>query len=70
MASVFTLEDAAPPRRARRSRKPKGLAGPPPEIDTCKCVYNPRNGTKTQLCFVGKSKKAPTGWKFRGGGCR
>ncbi len=35
----------------------------------CKCVYNSRTRKSTKLCFVGKSKKHRSGWKFVKGGC-
>lgn len=34
----------------------------------CKCVGNPRTKRKQLLCFVGKSKKHRSGWKFMKGG--
>jgi hypothetical protein len=34
--------------------------------DDCKCVYNRRTRRYAKLCFVGKSRKSRTGWKFVG----
>lgn len=34
--------------------------------DRCKCVYNKRTKRYAKLCFVGKSRKSRTGWKFVG----
>jgi hypothetical protein len=39
------------------------------EGEKCKCVYNGRTKRRTKLCFVGKSAKHRTGWKFVKGGC-
>lgn len=54
MASIMTLD--GPDRRQLGE----------PDADRCKCVYNKRTRRRSKLCFVGKSKKAPTGWKFFG----
>jgi hypothetical protein len=36
----------------------------------CKCVYNPRTKRHAELCFVGKSSKNRSGWKFQKGGAQ
>lgn len=36
------------------------------ESERCKCVYNRRTRRYAKLCFVGKSKKYRTGYKFVG----
>lgn len=33
----------------------------------CKTVRNPKTGCKMQLCYVGKSKRCRSGWKFMKG---
>lgn len=53
MASILTLDGA--------DRRELGADG-----ERCKCVYNPRTKRRAKLCFVGKSKKYRTGWKFVG----
>lgn len=63
MPSILTLE--GPPRRKRRrkSRAERGLGDP--RVGECKTVHNPRTKRSIQLCFVGKSRSAPTGWRFK-----
>lgn len=40
-----------------------------PREDRCKLVCNKRTGRTVRLCFVGKSRKHRSGWKFvKGGG--
>jgi hypothetical protein len=72
MPSVFTIEGTSPaPRKRKRSSKRKAKAtnelGNTPRIGDCKTVKNPRTGCSMQLCFVGKSRSAKTGWKFQKG---
>lgn len=55
MAKLMTLGDAA--------------LGSSSSEKKCKCVYNPRTRRSMKLCFVGKSKKHRSGWKFVKGGC-
>ena len=45
-----------------------GASGPLGAGERCKCVYNPRTKRHAQLCFVGKSSKHRSGWKFQKGG--
>jgi hypothetical protein len=40
------------------------------EKSRCKIVKNPKTGCSVQLCFVGKSKKNRSGWKFMKGSTR
>lgn len=49
-ASVFTIEGADLGKGGKGER--------------CKCVRNPRTKKSQLLCFVGKSKKHRSGWKF------
>jgi len=37
------------------------------EPKRCKWVTNSRTGCRIKLCYVGKSKKAPSGWQFQKG---
>lgn len=60
MPSIMTLEGDVPRRRKRKSRS----LGRTPEIGECKSVFNPRTKKSIQLCYVGKRKDAPTGWRF------
>lgn len=57
MASIMTLSGSG-----------SGLGRERRDLDAegCKCVFNKRTKKSAKLCFVGKSKSAPTGWKFKG----
>lgn len=65
MPSILTLE--GPGRRARKRRRPtraeRGLGAP--QVGDCKTVHNPRTKRSIQLCYVGKSRSTPTGWRFK-----
>ena len=56
MPSVFTIQGAA-----------EGAEGAGVDGAKCKRVKNPKTGCTTTLCFVGKSKKCPSGWRFMKG---
>ena len=58
MPSVFTIEGPGPASKAKAA------------IGDCKEVHNPRTGCSMQLCFVGKSAKCRSGWKFKKGSSR
>ena len=63
MPSVFTIEG---PDDLGTSKKQKhGL-----DADGCKIVKNGRTGCEVKLCFVGKSAKHRTGWRFEKGSSR
>ena len=53
MASILTIDSV--------DRRGLGAAD-----ENCKCVYNKRTKRYAKLCFVGKSRKSRTGWKFVG----
>lgn len=64
MPSIVTIDGVTRHRRrSRRSRRDRGLGDP--RIGDCKTVHNPRTKKSIQLCYVGKSKKTPTGWRFQ-----
>ena len=52
MASVFTIQGAG-------SRK---------QLGDCTCFYNKRSKRYAEQCYVGKSRKSPTGYLFQKGG--
>lgn len=58
MPSVFTIAGADSPKRKHTRTRTRGGA------PMCKQVRRPRGGGTQKLCFVGKSKKHPTGWSF------
>ncbi len=59
MAKIMTLSGVG-----------EGL-GRTPRVGDCKTVCNPRTGRAAKLCFVGKSSKNRSGWRFvKGGGQR
>jgi hypothetical protein len=66
MPSILTLDGSR--RRRRRSRRDRGLGDP--SVGDCKSVFNPRTKKSIQLCYVGKSRKHPTGWQFKRGTSR
>jgi hypothetical protein len=61
MPSILTLDGLGRSRKRRRKRS----SGANPRIGDCKTVHNPRTKRSIQLCYVGKSKKSPTGWRFQ-----
>ena len=63
MASIFTIQGAAPGKRKRaRKRKPRA-ARSSCVIGECKTFYNPRTRRRVKSCCVGKNESR-TGWKF------
>jgi hypothetical protein len=60
MPSVFTIEGPD----LGTTEKPK------PKVGFCKIVRNGRTGCEVKLCFVGKSAKYRTGWRFEKGTSR
>lgn len=54
MPSVITIAGAdAPVRRAKQKKKVR-----------CERAVNPKTGRKGKRCFLGKTKKRPSGWAF------
>jgi hypothetical protein len=68
MASIFTLEGNGETRRKRKRGRKRSSSLGTPTLGTCKCVRVGRGGKRKRwTCFVGKSRKAPTGWLFKKG---
>lgn len=53
MPSVMTIAGADVPRR-KRAKKPR--------IGDCKTVRDARTKRRQKVCYLGKTKKRPTGW--------
>lgn len=77
MPSVFTIQgpDLTNPRRTRgKRRRSKRVIGRRHHrlgsSRDCKCVYNPKTGTYSELCYVGKAGGSRTGWEFTKGGAK
>ena len=59
MPSVFTIDGTSrPPKKAKPIKT--GLNDAGHEVGYCKKTKNGR-----KLCYVGKSKKHPSGWAFQ-----
>jgi hypothetical protein len=73
MASIFTLEGNDEGRRRRKRKRGRkrssslGSSKTPATLGDCKCVKAGRGGRRRKICFVGKSRKAPTGWLYQKG---
>ena len=68
MASIFTLEGNGETRRKRKRGRKRSSSLGNATLGDCKCVRAGRGGRqRRKICFVGKSRKAPTGWLFKKG---
>lgn len=63
MPSVFTIEGSSDLGTSEKQKR--GL-----DKDGCKIVKNGRTGCEVKLCYVGKSAKCRTGWRFEKGSSR
>lgn len=69
MASVFTIQGPElGGKRRKKGRKSKRSSGALAAKGDCKCIWNKKTKMYSELCFVGKSKKSRSGWKFMKGG--
>ena len=62
MASIFTIQGTALPKRVRKHAR-KRAARAECTLGECKTYYNPRTKRRVKSCCVGKVK-SKTGWKF------